>query len=252
MNRSTRTPLVSSSVLVGAVFCLLSAAQAFASENCISFQDLEHCSIGSAVLETSPEGLVVSGLGSEGEDGVSTQFTAAQHWRMRARLGSAGDQQLSFTFGSGGEAISRVILEQQGDSLRMGAEYTGAGTASSFSVLVYNDGQFEGGAGGIFFPGPDGTPDELDEFWTELIWLLLDLEVGFQIAPNGGCELDIYSQNVTEVRLPNGQVVFGDEVRLVEEVEGPGHYPYMGFDAVHTQGTVDSLTILEEVIQGAW
>ncbi len=260
MYRSTRTPFVggvgtmlAGGILAGTLVCLLSAGQAFASESCLSFQDLEHCSIGSAVLEGSSEGLLVTGLGDEGEDGVSTQFSAAQHWQMKARLGdSGGDQQLSFTFVSGGEAISRVTLEQRGGSLRMGAEYTGASSASSFSVQVYNNGQFEGGAGGIFFPGPEGTSEEWRDFWTEIIWLQLDLEAGLRIAPNGGYEFGICRRDVTEVRLPDGQVLHGDEIRLVEEVAGSEQYPHVGFDAVRMQGTVDSLTLTEEVIQGAW
>ncbi len=239
----------------GAMVCILSSAPALAADGCVGFQGIDHCPVGGATLEATDEGLSVAGIGGEGEDGVASHFPGANHWRMSVEVGSSGgDEEVTYTYVSGGEAISRVVLQQRGDRVRLGAFYTGAAanTNPTFSVMVYDDGEFQGGAGSIRIPGSGSDSDEWDEFWTELIWILLDQEEEFLIASGGGCEFGLFTQGAVHVTLPNGQQLVGDEIRLVEEVAGPGHYPYMNFDSVEVRTTANSLTVTEEVVQGAW
>ena len=50
--------------------------------------------------------------------------------------------------------------------------------------------------------------------------------------------------------LPDGNRVVGDEVRFEEDVQGPSHYPYLGFEAIATRSTADSFTVVNEMAEG--
>jgi hypothetical protein len=51
------------------------------------------------------------------------------------------------------------------------------------------------------------------------------------------------------ITLPNGAVATGDELRLVEEVNPAGHYPYLTFDAIALRSNTRLLTLFSETIR---
>ena len=50
-------------------------------------------------------------------------------------------------------------------------------------------------------------------------------------------------------RLPNGAIVTGNELRLVEEVRPASHYPYLGFDTMMMRSDAPSFAILSESLR---
>ena len=74
--------------------------------------------------------------------------------------------------------------------------------------------------------------------------------VTFGIANNGGCDWGIGMAHDVMFSLPDGNQVMGDEVRFSEDVKGPNHYPYLGFEAIETRSTASTFTLTEEMAEG--
>ncbi|MCB1036857.1 MAG: hypothetical protein KDD47_23730 [Acidobacteria bacterium] len=253
----------------------LMAAGPVMAQNCVDFQGINHCPVGQAALDVaaSGNGLIVSGLGSEGNDGVASRFAPTVHWNamLQVPTGSAS-QSFDLSSISGGESTSGLIVEPKNGRYRVKATFTGASEASTYSVLVYRDGVLQGALGG--FSGDPNPPaqgggkastglglrnvsqqialyvdgfymGEIEDPWW--IWLF-----DFSISSNGGgCNWGIALASAVSVSLPDGSELEGDEIRIQEEVRGDGHYPYLGFESIEIRGTSDSFAIRQELAEGS-
>ncbi|MCB1036858.1 MAG: hypothetical protein KDD47_23735 [Acidobacteria bacterium] len=252
MNHSS-TPSLTRALGLGLLwtFCALGPSlRGEETASCMEFQGLQHCSLGTAVLNLVPAGLTLSGLDGSGDSGALTLLPATDTWRATYQLEGDGtsssgaeDVLLSLDFVSGGEAIGTGRLEQEADDVVFSAGYTGDEEGSSVSVLVFRRGVFVGGLGGI----PGGSPAARAQGASLPGWIKDDgIEVDFAIATAGNCELTWTLDQTVRLQLADGIEVDGDEVRLVEEIAVGGHYPYLAFDAVALRTNLDSVTITAE------
>jgi hypothetical protein len=71
----------------------------------------------------------------------------------------------------------------------------------------------------------------------------------FHTLFDGACMVKIVGSRAVPIRLPNGTLAVGNELRLVEEVRPAGHYPYLGFDTMTMQSDAPSFAILSESLR---
>lgn len=262
--KTIATPLACIVLLVGLV---LLAAPAEA-QNCVAFQGIDHCPVGLAVLSADADGLTVSGLGPDGQDGVESRFNPTTFWNAQLALpaGPNNNQATHFSSISAGKVTSELDIAPVNGRLHLEATFTGDAETSTYSVLIYNDGILVGSLGG--FSGDPGQNSlsgkssggnslstrialyvdgiymgQIDEPW----WWPW---VSFGISNNGGCNWGMQMANDATFSLPDGNVVVGDEVRFEEDVKGPSHYPYLGFEAIATQSTANTFTVVNELAEG--
>jgi hypothetical protein len=227
MLHSLRSALVAPLTAAGLAVLLVSASPA-AGDDCVKFSGLQHCALGEASLSTADAGLQVSGVGSDGADGVEVTLESAVDWQAGVQLAS-GTSSPRMTLGAaaGGEEISTAQVVVEDSELHLSATFTGADGPGTYSILVYNGGTLVGSQGGV-------TSDRylnVDE-WAELMWEIWDL-IGFQYrTASGACVWTAGFSEPLHLVLPNGTKVLGDEIQLVEEVGDGGHFPYVGFDGI--------------------
>ena len=76
-----------------------------------------------------------------------------------------------------------------------------------------------------------------------------EFAIEFHTLDDGACMVRIVGSRAVPIRLPNGTVVMGNELRLVEEVRPAGHYPYLGFDTMTMRSDAPSFAILSESLR---
>lgn len=86
---------------------------ALAGTGCVTFSGLEHCPVGNAVLEVDEAHLVVSNIGSTGNDGVSIAFPSpTEYWHLELLpLGGPGDTPNGTPDGAFIEVNGRGVLD---------------------------------------------------------------------------------------------------------------------------------------------
>lgn len=236
--------------LAPAALVLSLPGAAFAAEACLDFEGLRHCAVGGASLSLDKAGLRVDAKGTSGEGGVHIEMDGATAWSIGSDFQGGNASFVSTAFAEG-EAVSSMILQQEGDRVSARAFFTGAGENSTYSIIAHRNGRFQGGAGGIR-PG--------DTFYIELGWYWHPLAnrwmpwppMGFGFKNDrqtGACIHTLAYNSPVTVHLPNGQQLQGDRIEFVEEVPGQGSYPYLSFDAMRVTGSFDSLTITSESVQ---
>jgi len=262
-----------------ATTCCLALLAGFAmagpiqAQGCVDFQGIDHCPVGDAVVErTGTGGISVSGLGPEGNDGVSSSFAPTTFWqaRMDFPTGAIRNNRIHLSSISAGESTSELYLEPVDDQFQIRAEFTGDAANSTYSVLVYNQGVLQGALGSFSSQSvapaaqsaATAVPGGLESFNDEVrITLYIDgIRIGtfdvdwiifhFGIANTGGCGWGMNLGQSVAVSLPDGNQVMGDEIRFQEDVNGPGHYPYLGFESIETRTTMRSFTVTEEIAEG--
>lgn len=268
--RAITTTILSLALLASVGFTGAAAAQ-----GCVPFKDIDHCPVGGALLGMAPDGsgLEVSYLGQEGNDGVSSRFAGATQWDARIEFTNPSTEPSSVTLTAraNGEATSRATVRPVEGGYLMQAAFTGASGASTYSALIYNDGVLQGAVGGIRSAGSGGqgapsvaappafqsTTAQVAVYVDGMYWGELDLDrnwwwwgFGFGIMSNGGCTWGIQMAAAREIALPDGNIVEGDEIRLIEEVRGGGHYPYVTFDSIQVTSSVESFKVTSEITAG--
>jgi len=266
MKRKIATPIVCSICFVLlAALALAAPAQA---QDCVPFQGIDHCPVGYAVLSAGADGLSVSGLGPDGQDGVVSRFDPTTFWIAQLALpaGAGANPASHFSSISAGKVTSELDIAPEDGRLHLEATFTGDAESSTYSVLIYNDGLLVGSLGG--FSGEPGKNQlagkaaggnrisakialyvdgiymgQIEEPW----WWPW---VSFGISNNGGCNWGLQMARDATFTLPDGNRVVGDEVRFEEDVQGPSHYPYLGFEAIATRSTADSFTVVNEMAEG--
>lgn len=237
-------------------------------QDCVPYQGIDHCPVGLATLTAEADGLTVSGVGPDGQDGVASRFASARVWNAQLELpaGPGTNQTTRFSAISGGEVTSELHIAPEDGRLRLEATFTGDAETSTYSVLIYDDGILQGSLGGFSGDASQSTVSSkasaadgptlatrialyVDGFYMGQIeepwwwpWIT------FGIANDGGCNWGLQLTDRATFDLPNGEQVVGDEVRIMEDVRGPSHYPYLGFEAIETRTTAD-FTVLDEMAE---
>lgn len=263
MKKTSVTPLTCFALLAGLVLAAPVAAQ-----DCVPFQGIDHCPVGLAVLSAGPDGLTVSSPGGDGQDGVVSRFAPTTFWNAQFAIpaGAGNNQATHFSSISAGEVTSELDITPEDGRLQLEATFTGDAETSTYSVLIYDDGTVVGSLGN--FSG-EGDQNKLSgkagggNRLTQRIALYIDgiymgqIEepwwwpwVSFGIANGGGCIWGVQMAHDVTFSLPDGSQVVGDEVRFEEDVRGPGHYPYLGFEAIETRSTAESFTLANEMAEG--
>jgi hypothetical protein len=170
----------------------------------------------------------------------------ATSWTARVEVPAAGmPLNLSWSALADGRRIGSGLLRQKGDTFEMGGVFTGATTTPTFSAQVYNNGQLVGAVG--------GQPPDVRLFVPVSIctWVpeQCRIAIEFQTLDDGACMVRIVGSRAVPIRLPNGAVAMGNELRLVEEVRPAGHYPYLGFDTMTMRSDTPSFAILSESLR---
>jgi hypothetical protein len=231
-------------------FLLPGTGAASAQSSPVVFQGLVHTAVGDATLAIDSAGaLRVRTSDPWGGDGFAvdlggraTSWSATYALRGKAPALPA----LTLTAIADGERISNGFLRPGGDHFTLSARFTGS-TAPTYSALVYNGGRLVGSLGSL----PPSAAILIPREWCEIFSLIFscNLTSNFHNNPNGGCQWDFDLGRVVAVELPNGVRVKGDEIRLVEEVNPSGHYPYVDFDAMVLQTSADEAIVRTETVR---
>jgi hypothetical protein len=208
-------------------------------DSCATFSNLEHCPLGDASLAVSGEALEVSGVGTEGEDGVAITLPDSVAWHAGLRFAD-GNSSPRVTLGAeaGGDEISTAEIVAADGGLQLSATFTGADGPGTYSILIYRDGTLVGSEGGISI----GHARLVKSTGGLVIVDICD----FLRLASGACVWEMGFGQPVRLSLSDGTEVEGDEVHLVEEVDGAGHYPYVTFDGITLRSSRD-VEILSEV-----
>jgi hypothetical protein len=241
---------VSMLVMAGVVL----AAGVAAGRAGVTFQGFAHTAVGGAVLriDTATSTLGVATFDPAGGDGVAVGLPQnTTSWTSRLEFGPERGAPMKLTFDAIADSrrISTASMTRTGDALDLTAVFTG-GTRPTYTAAVYQDGKLVGALGSLpptahvyVPPHPCDTPEFRPFFNCDLY-----LAAKFRNTANGECVWEFSLDRPVPVRLPNGAVLTGNEVRLVEEVTGPGSYPYPSFNGMVVRTNAD-LTVYSETVR---
>jgi hypothetical protein len=214
----------------------------------VVYQGFTHRPVGAATLrvDTSRNVLEVGALGPTGEDGVAVKTTAATSWttRVRTPVVNGLPLRLSWHAIADGRRIGSGLMRQTGDQFEVSAVFTGATTTPTFSAQVYYDGRLVGAVGGQSGGGATVPADlcrKVPEF--------CEITAEFHTLLDGACMIKIVGSKAVPIRLPNGAIVTGNELRLIEEVRPGSHYPYLGFDTMTMLSDARAFEIVSETLR---
>ena len=194
------------------------------------------------------DALDVSGLGSAGEDGVAVKKAGATSWTAHSRPPYRAVFPLSMSWSAlaDGRRIGSALMQQTGDEFR--DERGLHGRDHQAHILrdrsTTTDSSWVRSAvcrprRTVYFPVD--ICRKVPEF--------CEFTIEFHTLDDGACMVKAVTPQAGPVRLPNGAIVTGNELRLVEEVRYAGHYPYLGFDTMTMQSDVPSFAILSETLR---
>lgn len=246
--RSQSRPSIVLSVLLLCALLLPGATLAQTQEDCEVAFNIVHCKIGNANLQVTPSGsLHVTNLGSSGDDGFTSEFDTASHWRAQLSVGEPASSLDFHALLDGATTASASFRIEPGTNpvVDLRTSFTGAAGPHTYRMIVLDDGEVVADVGGLDesssitigrIPTPEPIPWPGPWPWPD-----------FKRLPSGACAWQFsYSGGVT-FTTSNGDQAIGDTVRLVEDVD-KAHYLYAGFTAITTQSDANSLTITNEQI----
>ncbi len=183
----------------------------------LMFSNLPHNALGEALLEVSSGSLVVSNIGSSGQDGVGVEMTPASRWDVAwnpldpggilpesASVAITGIGQVG---GAANHPIGTTTVRKLGSLYQLSADFSPIG-ATSLKVLVYNDNAFVDSVTGITatqFATADGCL--LDDHWGN--------PVGW--PPIGGSSLTFLDPRTFDFGFKDAKVLIGDELWILPE-----------------------------------
>lgn len=230
------------------LFVLTVAAAPAAAADCVVFEGLKHCALGTADLDLVNEGaaLRVSTFDPNGGDGVAVDLGGkATKWNAVYNWSSAPGDSLVSKAISNGFVVSRSVIAETSKNFQITAEFTGGSSSGTHSAFVYRDGRLVGSVGGLNrFPPVILEPIDFCDLHPQSP--LCDLEGGFRNTSLGECEWLYRTSGDRTFVLPDGQRLVGDELRLLEELDPSGHYPYTSFDSMELTTSGDGLRIRAE------
>jgi hypothetical protein len=205
------------------------------------------------VLElSSTEGLVAHNAASDLEAGVSIDVPDVRSWKSKSSIhfeGQANDV-LTASSLSGGVVTSQARVKH-GRALLFTAAFTGSMEDRAYRVDVLLNGVHKGAA--VNVPsGLDGAKQTSVMGPPQpLASRSYDYLSDFIIQPNGACQWGFSFEAASgyPITLPNGLKVMGNEIRLTEQVEPAGAYPYTSFDGLVFQGEFVELAFASEIVE---
>jgi len=249
MRKTIRFVRLSTLVITGVVL----AAAVVGARAAMVFHGLTHTAVGGAVLKLdSANGtLAVATFDLAGEDGVLVSLPQTTSWTSRLQFSGDASLPLKFSFDAIADSrrISTAVIKRAGDALDLSTVFTG-GIRPTYTAAVYRDRQLVGALGSLPLTAHvvlPAHPCDIPEF-RPFFNCGLYLAAKFHNLPNGECAWEFAFNRTVAVRLPNGAILTGDEVRLVEEVSGPGSYAYQSFDGIVMRTNAD-LTLQSETVR---
>ena len=271
------------------------ASAAVAAPNCVEFQGIDHCPLGSAQLEVNASGslLIATNLGSDGSGGVASLFDKSTTWRAKMKIPNprVGQRALLSSVADGFvTSTAQIELGEEGMFLRTTFTGTPGGTGTHHVVLL-RAGQVVAQVEGLesadtlvirsvlptpedcppyCWPEPipgDPIPGGWDIPWEPIPWPPErwppwdpegpdgpDLPSGptFTVTPIGACMWGAHFDQDVEVFAGSASLGVGDELRVVEDIVGPGNYPYDGFDSILTQTNGPVIVVQTEFVSNGF
>ena len=224
---------------------LATTESASAASECVGFAGLVHCTVGDASLSVDEAGLSVHRTSDSNKAGVAIRVPDVQSWRARVWFEpSQSDDTVLFADSlADGVVTSRARIKAVDQGLLFSAAFTGSDQDRTYRADVVLDGVVQASQGGLP-SGLDpnalvlGVIHEYDVTWEE-----------FSVMSNGACQWGFGFSGGGSFELPGGQTAVGNEIRLTEEVDPAGGYPYTTFDALVFRGTFDELGFASESVQ---
>ncbi|MEM1207349.1 MAG: hypothetical protein AAGN66_29210 [Acidobacteriota bacterium] len=270
------TTILGAAVLAAALITVPTQA-----EQCVDFQGIEHCPLGEASLELSPEGLEWIKIGGAGtKPGVASHLPAGTtFWAAELAFdphAGPGPWMLSSAIADGA-AVARLRLDEVDDSYLQGVPgvingyvvslgFSGAASGSTYSVLVYSGGVLQGAVGGLASDDQllqtTLPTDDVPNPWDIIIFdwpgpgpflpgpggndgPIMTFGIDLQ---SGACFFSASNAAGMHVQLPTGALVPADEIRFVEEVSLNNVYP--DFHGMELMLGGDRMTIASEISNG--
>lgn len=239
-----KSALVVTGLVVAAVWVEARAAT-------VLFQGLTHTAVGGAVLrhDTAGDTLAVATFDPAGGDGVAVGLPKTSSWAARLQVVDRGlPLKLSFDALADARRISTAAISRTAGVSEFSAVFTGS-TRPTYTAAVYRGGQLVGAVGSlppaarVYVPP---SPCDIPEF--RPFFICGNLVSRFHNTADGECIWAFVFDRTQSFRLPNGAVLTGNELRLIEEVSAPGHYPYTSFDGMVVRTNGD-LTLQTESVR---
>ncbi len=183
----------------------------------LMFSNLPHNALGEALLEGVNGSLVVSNIGSSGQDGVGVEMAPTSRWDVAwnpldpggilpesASVVITGIGQVG---GAPNHPIGTTTVRKIGSLYQLSADFSPIG-ATSMKVLVYNDNAFVDSVAGITttqFATANGCTQ--DDHWGN--------PVGW--PPIGGTSLTFLDPRVFDFGFKDSKVLIGDELWILPE-----------------------------------
>ena len=247
MRKPAHVIWMASQVVAGVVIATVSAN---AQSSTIVFQGLAHTAVGSAVLRLDKVrgALTVATFDPSGEDGVAVALREATSWSGRLEATGADTLPLNMSWHAVADSqpISSASMRRVGKAFEFSAVFTGA-TSPTHSAYVYNDGRPVASLGGLPPTAHIVVPESFCRV-PEFVAVLNCRMVSRFRNVDSVCMWEWFFGDKLAFRLPNGTVVTGNELRLVEEVHPAGQYPYETFHGIQMQSNAD-LTLLSETVR---
>jgi hypothetical protein len=235
-----------------AIFAIVMIATAWANaqSSVVVFQGLTHTAVGGAVLRVDKErnALNVETFDPAGEDGVAVALREASSWTGRLEATSADSLPLNLSWHAVADSqpISSASMRRVGKAFEFSAVFTGA-TKPTHSAYVYKDNRLVGSLGALPPTAHIVVPEgfcRVPEFAAVLNCRMVSRFRNVEDV----CMWEWFFGEQLAFRLPNGTVVTGNELRLVEEVRPPGHFLYQTFHEIVIQSNAD-VTLLSESVR---
>lgn len=229
------------------------------------FTGVENCTIGTTDLVGDPAAgtVVVTGFAADGNGGVSGSFANAVDWSQTFTMdiGTRTGTYVHYTAISDGQAVGELhIARLDATRSQFNPTFTAAdGGSSGFHVHVFNNGALVGGENDVdpqtpvFIVGSgdddrDGGDKKSKPVRIRTFSNARTTNPNHSWESLGACE---WTQRITDagvtvsVRLPNGNVLVGDEVRFTEKVAA-GQAVYNNFERIDMTGNLESYSIQAE------
>ena len=245
---------------------LLAFALPCSAQQCVTFEGLTHCPIGSGMLNIS-NGFLYA-VNAQSGDGVSINLPKTTSWSGQMRFGNTRKHAVvQQEARANGAVISTSEMRINQNGLMFKASFTGQ-VQSTYSVIIRDaKGVLTGAQGGVtsssqvvanpgdmdwhpwgqgpIWPSDDYTDPEpdIDEDPEP------DIDVDFKRLSSGACSWTLSFGGSMTFNLPNGSSVTGSSIQMVEEVGAGQQYAYLNFDEITVRSDTDSIIISGETFE---
>ncbi|MCH7663293.1 MAG: hypothetical protein IH859_05410 [Chloroflexi bacterium] len=222
---------------------------------------LKHTPLGAATLKTVNGSLVVSNIGSSGEDGVSIDVGAAIFWEADMLIGFSIDAATTLTAVGGPEGdpslpVSSMVMAIREEEIEHFLEISATFESPTYRMeiflgdeLVFRSDNIQSGGVALSLPPLPDFPDPFDpcRFWPPDCWYRPTFTI---LAATGECVWGVTSPSPVEWTTIDGSVFLGDSFRLIENVEPAQSDENMRFTEIRVEAAnISQITILDEMVE---